>query len=149
MLLIISLIIVALFIYFLKDSLKKYANIFLHDIQRGDAKIDIGKTFRDYINEYMSKAHNDQIHCISIYLGVDENMLRNIMSLKLDENNLNEFGRYDELKKTVDKTKAKKYFEKVEGIKIIPPKVIIKVDKLLREFILSGGFDIEIPADDE
>ena len=106
----------------LSQEEQKYANIFLHDIQRGDVKVAEGKSLRDYINEYLSKARNDQIHRISVAIGVDENMLRNVMGLKLNENNLNEFGRYDELKKTVDKAKAKEYFEKVEGTKIIPPK---------------------------
>lgn len=36
-------------------------------------------------------------------------------------------------------------FEKIEGTKIIPPKVNVKVDNLLREFILGGGFEIEMP----
>ena len=125
---------------------QKYANIFLHDIQRGDVEITTGKTLRDYINEYLLKAKNDEIHSVSVHLGVDENKLRAIMSLKLIESNLNEFGRYDELKQTIDKKKAKDYFEKIEGIKIIPPKVMTKVDILLREFILSGGFDIEVPV---
>ena len=125
---------------------QKYANIFLHDIQRGDVEITTGKTLRDYINEYLLKAKNDEIHSVSVHLGVDENKLRTIMGLKLNENNLNEFGRYDELKQTIDKKKAKDYFEKIEGIKIIPPKVMTKVDILLREFILSGGFDIEVPV---
>ena len=121
---------------------QKYANIFLHDIQRGDVEITSGKTLRDYINDYLLKAKNDQIHSVSVHLGVDENKLRAIMSLKLIESNLNEFGRYDELKQTIDKKKAKDYFEKIEGIKVIPPKVITKADILLRDFILSGGFDI-------
>ena len=127
---------------------QKYANIFLHDIQRGDVEITSGKTLRDYINEYLLKAKNDQIHRVSVHLGVDEDKLRAIMSLKLVESNLNEFGRYDELKQTVDKKKAKDYFEKIEGIKIIPPKVMMKADILLREFILSGGFDIESPLNE-
>ncbi len=126
----------------LSQEEQKYANIFLHDIQRGDVKVAEGKSLRDYINEYLSKARNDQIHRISVAIGVDENMLRNVMGLKLNENNLNEFGRYDELKKTVDKAKAKEYFEKVEGTKIIPPKVNVKVDKLLRDFIINGGYEI-------
>ena len=127
---------------------QKYANIFLHDIQRGDVEITSGKTLRDYINEYLLKAKNDQIHSVSVHLGVDENKLRAIMSLKLIESNLNEFGRYDELKQTIDKKKAKDYFEKIEGIKVIPPKVITKADILLRDFILSGGFDIEVPVNE-
>ena len=86
---------------------------------------------------------------MAIALGLDEAKLRNIMSLKLNSTNINEFGRYDDLKKTVDKSKAKEYFEKLEGIKIIPPKVNIKVDNLLREFILGGGFEIELPENND
>lgn len=129
----------------LSQEEQKYANIFLHDIQRGDVAITEGKTLRDYITEYLSKAKDDQIHRVAVALGVDEVKLRTIMSLRLNSTNINEFGRYDELKKTVNKAKAKEYFEKIEGTKIIPPKVNVKVDNLLREFILGGGFEIEMP----
>ena len=133
----------------LSQEEQKYANIFLHDIQRGDVLVTPGKTLRDYINEYVTRARNDQIHQIAVALGINEDMLRDMMSLKLNENNLNEFGRYDELKKTVDKAKARIYFEKIEKTTIIPPKVNIKVDKLLRDFIVSGGFEIHSPIDNE
>lgn len=133
----------------LSQEEQKYANIFLHDIQRGDVKVVDGKTLRDYINEYLSRAKYDQIHRVSVALGIDEDMLRKMMGLKLNESNLNEFGRYDELKKTVDKAKAKNYFEKIEGTKIIPPKVNVKVDKLLRDFIINGGYEIPMPTGDE
>ena len=129
----------------LSQEEQKYANIFLHDIQRGDVAITEGKTLRDYITEYLSKAKDDQIHRVAVALGVDELKLRTIMSLRLNSTNINEFGRYDDLKKTVNKAKAKEYFEKIEGTKIIPPKVNVKVDNLLREFILGGGFEIEMP----
>lgn len=129
----------------LSQEEQKYANIFLHDIQRGDVAITEGKTLRDYITEYLSKAKDDQIHRVAVALGVDEVKLRTIMSLRLNSTNINEFGRYDDLKKTVNKAKAKEYFEKIEGTKIIPPKVNVKVDNLLREFILGGGFEIEMP----
>lgn len=129
----------------LSQEEQKYANIFLHDIQRGDVAISEGKTLRDYITEYLSKAKDDQIHRVAVALGVDEVKLRTIMSLRLNSTNINEFGRYDDLKKTVNKAKAKEYFEKIEGTKIIPPKVNVKVDNLLREFILGGGFEIEMP----
>lgn len=126
---------------------QKYANIFLHDIQRGDVSVSEGKTLRDYITEYLSKAKDDQIHRVASALGLDESKLRNIISLQLNATNINEFGRYDDLKKTVNKAKAKEYFEKIEGTKIIPPKVNVKVDNLLREFILGGGFEIEMPEE--
>ena len=126
---------------------QKYANIFLHDIQRGDVEVIPGKTLRDYINEYGFNLKKQQIKDLCWFLGLDETLLLNLMDLNLNENNLNEFGRYDDLKKTIDTEKARKYFEVIEGKTIISPKVLIKADKLLREFILSGGIDIEIPVE--
>ena len=131
----------------LSQEEQKYANIFLHDIQRGDVEVTVGKSLRDYINEYMSKAKDNQIHQISFAIGVDEEKLRIIMDLKLNDTNINEFGRYEELRHTIDKNRAKEYFERIEGRKIIPPKVNIKVDKLLREFIIRGGFEIQMPEE--
>lgn len=129
----------------LSQEEQKYANIFLHDIQRGDVKVVDGKTLRDYINEYLSRAKDDQIHRVSVALGIDEDMLRKMMGLKLNESNLNEFGRFAELSNTVDKEKAKEYFEKVEKTKIMPFKVKMKADNLLRNFILNGGCEIQMP----
>ena len=120
---------------------QKYANIFLHDIQRGNIFVDENKSLRDYINEYQYRAKNDQIHNFAITFGIDEEKLRNMMSLKLTNVNINEFGRFDELKKTIDKIKAKTYFETKEGVKLNPPKVNIKMDKLLRDFILLGELE--------
>lgn len=122
---------------------QKYANIFLHDIQRGDAIIEEGKTIRDYITAYQFKAKNDQIHYICDILDIDESKLRNMMGSRVTESNINEFGRFDELKSTVDKTKAKAYFEKKENTTIPPFKVNIKIDWLLRKFVLNGGFDVD------
>lgn len=53
-----------------------------------------------------------------------------------------EFGRFDELKNTVDKAKAKSYFEELEGITVPNFRVNIKVHNLLARFILSGGFEV-------
>ena len=131
----------------LSQEEQKYANIFLHDIERGDVEIVSGKTLRDYINEYGFNLKQQQIKDLCWFLGLDETLLLNLMDLNLNENNLNEFGRYDDLKKTIDTEKARKYFEVIEGKTIISPKVLIKADKLLREFILSGGIDIEIPVE--
>lgn len=121
---------------------QKYANIFLHDIETGDAVIDPDKSLRDYINAYMQRAKDDQIHRLADALGLDEQLLRKMMLLKVNETNINEYGRLDALKTTVNKIKAKAYFEATEGAKIPMPKVNIKIDKLLRDFIIKGGFDI-------
>jgi type I restriction enzyme R subunit len=64
------------------------------------------------------------------------------MNAGVTATNLNEYGRFDELKNTVDKAKAKAYLEKWEGVTIPTFKVNIKIDQLLQEFILRGGFDL-------
>lgn len=127
----------------LNQEEQKYANIFLHDLQRGDVFLEEGKTFRDYITDYQFKAKNDQIHQFAVMLGLDEETLRNMMDLKLTESTINEFGRLDVLKATKDKDKVKAYFQNKEGIEISKARANIKADKLIREFILKGGIDIE------
>ena len=121
---------------------QKYANIFLHDVQNGDVVVDEGKTLRDYITEYMTRAKNDQIHRFAEALGADETMLRDFMQLRVTEANINEFGRFDKLKATVNRDSAKVFLEALEGVAIKPFQINMKVDRILRKFILEGGFDI-------
>ena len=131
----------------LSQEEQKYANIFLHDIQSGAVVPQPGKTLREYIAEYIAQKQNDQIHKVAEVFGLDEKKLRAFMRANITEANINEFGRFDDLKATVDKAKAKAYFEAIEGTKLIPPKVPVKYDKLLREFIVSGGFDLKMPKE--
>ena len=131
----------------LSQEEQKYANIFLHDIQSGAVVPQPGKTLREYIAEYIAQKQNDQIHKVAEVFGLDEKKLRAFMRANITEANINEFGRFDDLKATVDKAKAKAYFEAIEGTKLIPPKVPVKYDKFLREFIVSGGFDLKMPKE--
>ena len=89
-----------------------------------------------------------RFHRMAVALGIDEDKLRAMMSTYVTDANLNEFGRFDALKATADRKKAKAYFEFIEGVSIIPPKVPMKIDKLLRDFILRGGFDMDLPEPD-
>ncbi|GMQ63479.1 type I restriction endonuclease subunit R [Vallitalea maricola] len=132
----------------LSQEEQKYATIFLHDIQSGNVDFEDNKTFREYITQYQLKAKNAEIDDIAEVLGVDKNMLRNMMTSHLTKTNLNEYGRFDALKNTVDKEKAKVYFEKIEGVTIPAYKVNIKAHNLLKRFVLVGGFEIELPSDD-
>lgn len=121
---------------------QKYANIFLHDVQNGDVIVDEGRTLRDYITEYMTSAKNDQIHRFATAIGVDETILRSFMQSKITEANINEFGKFDTLKATVDTEKAKTFLEMIEGKPIKKFQINMKIDQMLRRFILEGGFDI-------
>ena len=121
---------------------QKYANIFLHDVQNGDVVVDEGRTLRDYITEYMTSAKNDQIHRFATAIGVDETILRSFMQSKITEANINEFGKFDTLKATVDTEKAKTFLGMIEGKPIKKFQINMKIDQMLRRFILEGGFDI-------
>lgn len=127
----------------LSQEEQKYANIFLNDIERGDIIPQEGKTFRDYVTEYMAKAHDDRIHRFAAAFGLDETKLRDIMALRVTVNNINEYGRLDALKATADRAKSKETIEKLTKSPIPMHRVMMKLDALLREFILSGGFDME------
>lgn len=118
---------------------QRIANIFLHDVQRGDVKLQEAKSFRDYITEYQFKAKEDEIHAISTSFGLDESKLRQLISAHVNENNINEFARFDALLNTVDKAKAKQYFEQEEGKPIPPFKVNVKVAAFLKEFVLKSS----------
>ena len=121
---------------------QKYAKMFLHDVESGEVKVEDGKTLKDYITEYQVNARNDQIHRFAVCIGVDEEKLRAIMALHVTDATINEFGRFDELKASVDLTVARQYFERIEGKQILPFKLPMKVDTMLRKFILADGFEV-------
>ncbi|MDO5297152.1 MAG: HsdR family type I site-specific deoxyribonuclease [bacterium] len=127
----------------LSQEEQKQANIFLHELQSGDVEEVPGKLCREYISEYLARSKDDRIHRLAGLLGLDEDKLRELMAQRVTESNINEFGRFELLKATVDKARAKAFFEKRCGRQLPPPKVNMETDKLLREFILKGGFDIE------
>ena len=121
---------------------QKYANIFLNDLASGNVIFDSRKSLIDYIQEYKNNAKNDQIHRFASAIGVDEIMLRNMMELGLNANTINDFGRFDKLKGTVNKTKAKEYFDNRDGQNYSSFKITSMVDSILRDFILKNGFDV-------
>ena len=119
---------------------QRYANIFIRDIQRGDAVIEDGKTLRDYIIEYQIGEKNEQIKRVAAIFGLDESLLVELTRLRLTETNINEFGRFDKLVASVDRAKARSYFEEIEGAAVSIFATSSKASKLLREFLLKGRF---------
>ncbi len=134
----------------LSQEEQKFANIFLNDVQRGDIPLEDGKTFRQYITEYMAASKNEQIDALVNRLtdadpaqrAAFHSKLSRMMNTGVTEVNINEFGRFDDLKSHVDKAQAKAHFEQQEGVAIPQFKVNMKVNKLLQRFILEGGFDL-------
>lgn len=60
----------------------------------------------------------------------------------MEEDSLNEFGRFDKLIDSLDAARAREYFSALEGVPIPAFKVRIRADNLLRRFVLEGGFDL-------
>lgn len=131
----------------LTQSEQKYAKLFLHDLQRGDAQLIEGHTFRDYINTYKDNAENAELNAVVNALGLDKRLLIALMTDSVNDKNLNEFGRFDALKDSVDKAKAKVYFEKQDGVTIPLFKLNIRIDQCLKQFIFSHTDDLLSDSD--
>lgn len=113
---------------------QRFADIFLRDLDRGVARLQEGKNFRDYVAEYMDRAMNDGIHKMAVALGLDEQKLRALINAHPTEDTLNLNERFDELCGTCDMEQVKAYFNESA-----PFRARIKMNKYVREFILSGG----------
>lgn len=120
-----------------------YANMVINDLEYGDLDVQEGKEFTDYINEYRERSEDKEVSSIIEALGIDEDKLREMLNLKITKENINEYGRFDKLKGTLDKKQAKFYIEDVLKETVKPYEVSITADRLLREFLLKGGFDID------
>ena len=127
----------------LSQEEQKYANIFIHDIQNGDIQIDSSKTFREYVALYQANAENSQIMKLVELFGLDNKKYKQLINYNVTKENSTDYGRYEKQKNSVDKTKAKLYFEELEGCTLTLPKVNIKVHNLLKDFILKGGYEIK------
>ena len=121
---------------------QRHASLILHSVQSGDLKLESGKTFRDYITQYMARESRDRISRFASLFGLDEALLR---EMTINKTTSNEFGRFDKLMSSLDTEKAGAYLSALEGKEIKGLQVKIKARKILTEFLSRGGYDIEIP----
>ena len=108
---------------------QKFAELFLHDVQSGDIELDPSLALSDYIADYKQKDANDKVEKVIQNLGLDGNVLRAMLARKYTRENL-DLGRLNSLKATVDREKAKVYFNEEREIFLSK-----RIDEFLREFI--------------
>lgn len=125
----------------LSSEEQKYANIFLHDIQAGNAEIIPDKSFRDYISDLMKGAENAKIKRVVRRLGCYERLLREMLARKVTKETIEAHGKFDELKASVDNGKAKEFFIAAERDNFRESRLVMLVDSYLRYFLLTGGQD--------
>ncbi len=119
---------------------QRYANLFIRDVQAG-MQVDPSKTFRDYISDYMKREEDNRVSKVVGRIGCYEKLLRDFMRRKVTEDNINEYGRFDELVDSADRDKARRFFMIVETDSYKEYKLRMRIDDYLRKFILSGGID--------
>ena len=117
---------------------QRTALIILHDIQSGDLHLEQGKTINDYIAEYQISELKKQIMNLSEATGINASQLINIMSSNVDEKNLNEYSRFENLKLTLNLQKTREFLVRVTGSACPPFLVMPKMDQILRKFILDS-----------
>ena len=108
---------------------QKFAELFLHDVQSGDIELDLSLALSDYITDYKQKDANDKVEKVIQNLGLDSDLLRAMLARKYTRENL-DLGRLNSLKETVDREKAKVYFNEERMIFLNK-----RIDEFLREFI--------------
>lgn len=117
---------------------QRTALIILHDIQSGDLHLEQGKTINDYIAEYQISELKKQIMNLSEATDINASQLINIMSSNVDEKNLNEYNRFENLKLTLNLQKTREFLVRVTGSACPPFLVMPKMDQILRKFILDS-----------
>ena len=121
----------------LSQGEQRFAEIFLHEVEQGRVSLEQGKTFKDYIVDYQSKAQNDRIHEVAQHFGLDESLLREMDNLHLTLGNINEYNRFDKLIDSVDLEKAKSFFEQETGTEMSTFEVNLELDDYLRKFLVE------------
>lgn len=116
---------------------QRTALIILHDIQSGDLHLEQGKTIHDYIAEYQISELKKQIMNLSEATGLNACQLINIMSSDVNDQNLNEFNRFENLKLTLDLHKTCDFLVRITGAPCPTFLIMPKADQILRKFILD------------
>jgi len=125
----------------LSQQEQAYAELFLHDVQRGEITVDEHKTLRDYITDYMSRAKNDRIHRFAQKFSMNEQLLRQMMN-NYQPDDIIPLEKMEALLSAYDKNAAKAYLESIEGTTIAIFRVQVRMDALVRRFIEEGSFEI-------
>lgn len=121
----------------LSATQQKYAYMILSDIQKG-LHVDEGKTFKELLVQYQVKAESEQIHIVAEALGVNEQKLQEFVRRNVNEQTIDDKGLFSELKEKADTDRATEFFERAEKQNIQLWMVKVKLDRLLRKFLLAN-----------
>jgi len=125
----------------LKGEEQEEAEKILIDLRSGKL-IDTTKTFRELLNEYLKNKEDDLIKRFADSLGLNEGMLRKLVEGRPSKKQLND-GRLDPLIEDFQKhTEVAYEYCREKNLQIKPHMLVIWVTNQVKDFISSGGFEI-------
>lgn len=127
---------------------QRFAHMVINDIEKGELVVEGDKTFTDYINDYQERSEANHIAQVVDAFGVDEEQLQYLISTNITKANLDEFGRFEKLKSTIDSPSARTYLESRLQRKLKGFEVTRLASNTLQEFILQEGFDLDEYVDE-
>lgn len=120
-----------------------FAEMIINDLEAGRLVIHEDWDFNDYINEYSVSELDRQIQSVAEFTGIDGEKLRDLLRIKLDKSNLNEFGRFDQLKDSVNLELLMANLSEFKGKKVSVGGARIYANKMLKAFLLEDTFYIQ------
>lgn len=123
---------------FLNQDDQKIANIIIHEIQSGDLVLNSDSTFIDILNSYKNRKRDDNIREFSERWGIPEDELRKFVDENNNYNNINEYGRLDNLLNITSLDKTIKYYFEHYNQKLNNIKARKKLIDELKAFIDSN-----------
>ena len=110
----------------------------LHDLQTGDLHLSPNKTIFDYINDYQKRESDRQVFSLSEATGLAIDKLKALVRKDVNEQNINEHGRFDDLMQTLDKDKATVFIKRVLGQDVRRMFILSNTSNIIRRFILNA-----------
>lgn len=128
-----------LFASFSKEE-QSAAEKIINDLKNGKMnRKELEKGVKTLIYEIINGEKIQKINKYVEAFGLNGDMLSKLLAIAPDDRNLDENGRFTKLKDTVDKNKAKLFFEAKDQKSYSLIKINILIDTELRAFILSKG----------
>ncbi len=122
----------------LSKEQQHFADMFITDFKNGKITLTPGKLIMDYIVDYQQKNFSQVVENFAEGFGLNPDDIHTILKDRITEDNINDFGRLDNLKAKIDKEKAKAYLELLEKKEIKLRQVMALADKYLRKFLIEG-----------
>lgn len=131
---------------------QRYADIFIRDVRNGNVSLEDGKTFRDYIVQYQTSAREKRVRRLIDGLGLEAELFLGLLESNVTEQSLNEYGRFDDVKESVDRSVAARHLRAEDGSLLSAWALNRRIHQVLFDFIVHDRLDVEFEvthADEE